>query len=128
MTGGHWDGGDDLGTVEQAHAGMGTNWRNALPSNLGDANKSWPKLLRSRWAVTLKAVNDRPARQACTGPPGEGEHISTFNVAKPPDVPAVSSHSVEEWIAEFHRLRQLNERIIGHPHRSRRKRSALTDT
>ena len=81
--------------------------------------------------VTLKAVNDELARLGYTARLARGGGYFYFQSGEADDwldrtvaAPKISSHSRNEWIEEFRRLKNLNEQLMAKPRldRSRPKR------
>lgn len=82
--------------------------------------------------LTLKAVNDELARLGYGARLAKGGGYFYFEFGEAVDwldrtvtVPTISSHSLEEWIAEFQRLKKLNGQLIGNP-ASKRQRTGAT--
>jgi hypothetical protein len=75
--------------------------------------------------VTLKAINDELARLGYASRLAKGGGYFYFQFGEAGDwldctvaVPKISSHSLEEWIAEFRRLKKLNDQLMTKPLRS----------
>jgi hypothetical protein len=69
--------------------------------------------------VTLKLVNDELARQGFAARLAKASGYFYFQGGEAVDwldstvkVETISSHTVEEWVAEFRRLQQLNREIM----------------
>jgi hypothetical protein len=72
--------------------------------------------------VTLKAVNDELARLGYTARLAKGGGYFYFQFGEAENwldrtvaVPKISSHSRNEWIEEFRRLKRLNEQLMAKP-------------
>lgn len=77
--------------------------------------------------VTLKTVNDELAPQGHAARLAKASGYFYFEGGEAADwldrtvnAETIGSHSIEEWIAEFHRLQTLNEQIMGKPARKGR--------
>ena len=74
--------------------------------------------------VTLKAINDELARLGYASRLAKGGGYLYFQFGEAADwldrtvaVPTINSRSLEEWIAEFRRLRKLNQQLMAKPRR-----------
>jgi hypothetical protein len=77
--------------------------------------------------ITVKAVNTELARRGIQAVLAKGSGYFYFWTGEAADwldktirVPTISSLTLEQWIAEFERLRKVNQEIMGGAKRSRK--------
>ena len=70
--------------------------------------------------ITLKTVNDELARRGHTALLEKGDGYFYFRTGEAADwldrtvpVRTISSLTLKEWVTEFRRLKELNQRILG---------------
>lgn len=85
--------------------------------------------------LTLKVVNNELARLGYTArlAKGGGYFYFQFGEAvhwldRTVTVPTISSHSLEEWIAEYQRLKKLNQQLMAKPARKRGRSDGTAST
>jgi len=81
--------------------------------------------------LTLKAVNDELAKLGESAVLAKGDGYFYFSSGEADDwldrtvkVATISSLTLDEWVKEFRRLKELNTRILRTPSKSKSKRRA----
>ena len=83
--------------------------------------------------VTVKAVNNELARLGYTARLAKASGYFYFQFGgaaawldRTVNVPTVNSRTIPEWIEEFHRLKKVNEQIIGKAARKRDPKAGVS--